>query len=245
MARSELTPSAQKPAPPAKRRRAQALRWTNALPWAVPVLCLWAVFAADPPWPLIIALAMMPWLAMLGARVVAPSRLVYRLRANLLAAVLLPGAALGVVGLAADESALDWRIPLTVTLILGVAMTVLVDVALRGANLARGRTMTLVGLFCCMSLYAYGGLSLTNARLDTASPERFRTAVLGKYITHGRSTYWHLRLPPWGPRAEPSNVEVRASVYHAVAVGSAVCVDLHRGALGIAWNLVERCELGG
>jgi hypothetical protein len=242
---TEPTPSAQKPPASAKRRRAQALWWTNALPWVVPVVCLWGVFAADPSPPLIIALAMMPWLAMLGARVVAPSRLVYRLRANLLAAVMLPGAALGVVALAADGSALDWRIPLTITLILGVAMTILVDVALRGANLARGRTMALLGVFCCMSLYAYGSVSLANAGLDRALPERFHAVVLGKRITHGRySTHWHLRLPPWGPQAEPSEAEVRASVYRAVQLGDSVCVDLHPGALGIAWYLVEHCALG-
>jgi hypothetical protein len=206
---------------------------------------LWSVFTGDPPMPVLIALAMMPWLAMLMARAEVPSRLVGRMRASFLVAVIVPSLALGVVWLEADPAAIDWRIPLTVALILGVPMTALVSAAFRGSRLARGRVITALGTFACMSLYAYGGLSLVNARLDTASPERFRTAVIGKRITQGRSsTFWYLRLKPWGPQTEPSEAAVSPSLYHAVNVGEGVCVDVRPGALGIAWYIVERCEIG-
>jgi len=243
MARSPLTPGAPKPAAPGSRRRAQ-MRWrASALGWVTAILCLWSMFTRDPPLPVVIALAMMPWLAMAMARAEAPSRLVGRQRASLLSGVIMPGLALGVVALGMEEAPLDWRIPLIVGVALGAPITVLADAAVRGSSLARGRAATSLVIFCCMSLYAYAGLSLANTRLDTAAPERFRAVVLEKRITHGRySTHWHLRLLPWGPQTEPGEAEVRASVYRAVAVGDSVCVDLHSGALGMGWYLVERCD---
>jgi hypothetical protein len=244
MARPPPIPGAPKPTAASTRRPARA-RWrASALVLVTAVLCLWSLFTGDPPLPVLIATAAMPWLAMLMARAEAPSRLVGRRRKNLVAAVMLPGLAVGVVAFGMEEVAVDWRIPLIVALALGAPITVLADAALHGSRVIRGRAVTSLVIFCCMSVYAYGGLSLANARFDMASPERFRAAVLEKRITHGRySTHWHLRLPPWGPQAEPSEAEVRASVYRAVAVGNSVCIDLHRGAFGIAWYIVERCEL--
>jgi hypothetical protein len=86
---------------------------------------------------------------------------------------------------------------------------------------------------------------LANVRLDTASPERFRTTFIGKRITDGRSSRtWYLRLKPWGPQAESSEAAVSPSLYHAVNVGEGVCADMRPGALGIAWYIVQRCEIG-
>jgi hypothetical protein len=246
VAKFEPIPSAPKYSAPGNRRRARA-RWrASALAWVAAVLCLVAVFAPDPPLPVVIALAVMPWLAMLMARAEAPSRLVGRLRGSLLVAVIPPALALGAVGLAADGAALDWRMPLIVALVAGAPMAAVADAALRGSRLARGRVVTALFMFACMSVYAYGALSLANARLDSASPERFRTAVIGKRITHGRGgTHWHLRLAAWGPQTEPGDAEVRPWVYRAVDVGGSVCVDLRPGALGIAWYVVLVCEAGG
>lgn len=209
------------------------------------VLSLGSLFV-DPPLPVVAALALMPWLALLIAARSPRPYLVGHMGGNLLAAWIMPAVALAVLG-GNDAGAvvLDWPALLVVALIAGAAITALVGAALRTLLLAtaRKRVGALLFVFCCMSAYAYGSLALANARLDPAPPERFRAAALGKHVTNGRnSTHWMLRLAPWGSQTGPSEVSVPPAVYHGVDVGDSVCVDRRPGALGIAWYAVARCQ---
>jgi hypothetical protein len=196
--------------------------------------------------PVVVGLALTPWLALLIATRSPRSYVVGRMRGNLWVAGLLPALALGALG--GDDAVavlLDWTALLVVALIAGAAIAALTGVALRTLLPATPglRAGSLLLMFCCMSLYAYGGLALANSRLDPTPPERFRVAVLGGRVTHGRrSTHWMLRLAPWGPRTEPSESRVQSTVYRAVDVGDSVCIDLRPGALGIAWYAVLRCR---
>ncbi|HTB98651.1 MAG TPA: hypothetical protein VK716_16685 [Terracidiphilus sp.] len=88
------------------------------------------------------------------------------------------------------------------------------------------------------------GFSLTvavDARLDQAQATPYRTTVASKYVSHGRSTSYIFYLAPWGPFDGTNRVGVSSKTYYATEVGDTVCVDLHPGALHLAWFDVVNC----
>ena len=91
-----------------------------------------------------------------------------------------------------------------------------------------------------MTAYAYGGLVLANTLLDTSKPQMFRTIIVDKHITSGKTTTYELRLEAWGP-VPPGTVSVSRELYESVIPGLIACPLLSRGALGIPWYVVVRC----
>jgi len=98
--------------------------------------------------------------------------------------------------------------------------------------------LTLIG---CAAAYGYGATAMVDIQFDTSAGTVFAAPVLGKYAYHGRSSSYHLNLPPWGPRAQPDSVEVSSGTYDALNVGDQVCVTLHPGALNLAWYRAAVC----
>jgi len=98
--------------------------------------------------------------------------------------------------------------------------------------------LTLIG---CAAAYGYGATAMVNIQFDTSAGTVFSAPVLGKYAYHGRSSSYHLNLPPWGPRAQPDSVEVSRSTYDALNEGDTVCMVLHPGVLNLAWFTAGVC----
>jgi len=97
----------------------------------------------------------------------------------------------------------------------------------------------LLALLACG--YGYGVVVLVNWRLDSATGENYRVAVLARHVSSGRHTSYHILLEPWGPRTEPADVTVSRDLYTVAAPGSSVCVHRGPGALGISWYDVAGC----
>ena len=53
-------------------------------------------------------------------------------------------------------------------------------------------------LFCFMivAAWAWGVMWLANGRFGAAPGTTYRTTLLNKWVHHGKSTSWHLRLAP-------------------------------------------------
>jgi hypothetical protein len=98
--------------------------------------------------------------------------------------------------------------------------------------------LTLIG---CAAAYGYAATAMVDIQFDTSAGTVFTAPVLGKYAYHGRSSSYHLNLPPWGPRTHPDSVEVSPKTYDALNIGDTVCITLHPGVVNLAWYSVGVC----
>lgn len=106
-----------------------------------------------------------------------------------------------------------------------------------------GPMQLLILLALCGAALGYGGTALVDVRFDTSAPQTIRTTVSSMYVSHGKSTSYQLRLPPWGPRTAPSTVSVSSSLYGRLSPGDPVCIDLHPGAVGVPWFELHACPI--
>jgi hypothetical protein len=98
--------------------------------------------------------------------------------------------------------------------------------------------LTLLG---CAAGYGYGAVAVVDIQFDSSAGTVFSAPVLGKYAYHGKSSSYHLNLPPWGPRTRADSVEVSSVIYDALKVGDTVCITLHPGVLNLAWYSAGVC----
>jgi hypothetical protein len=92
------------------------------------------------------------------------------------------------------------------------------------------------------AMYAFGLIAIADTQLDKGTPTNYRTQVLDKHITRGKSTSYYLDLAPWGPFAQAKSLNVPIRVYDSTELGDTVCLVLHPGALHAAWY--KRVECG-
>jgi hypothetical protein len=89
--------------------------------------------------------------------------------------------------------------------------------------------------------YGLGAVSAINGYFDGSDPVLYRATVLGKRVSHGRTTTYRLTLVPWGPRTAENTVEIPKEMYDVINTGDSVCPSVKRGALGVAWYDVFGC----
>jgi hypothetical protein len=81
------------------------------------------------------------------------------------------------------------------------------------------------------------GLALwLNGPLDHSPPESYRQLITRKYTTHGRhGTGYYIELTSWRADRATEKLSVESSLYRILQIDDPVLVDVHRGALAIAW----------
>jgi hypothetical protein len=80
-----------------------------------------------------------------------------------------------------------------------------------------------------------------NITLDRSAPEVLATRVLAKHVSTGKHTSYNLKLAAWRDE-ETTTVTVAPDVYRQQPVGSTVCVNAAKGALGVRWYVVTTCR---
>jgi hypothetical protein len=228
------------------KHRLRHLGRARKLAWALDIATFAAIawcFVAPRPYALLIAtLAAIPVLAFI---LVVLSRGLFRIdarrteaHANLGTVFALPGCAL-LARMLLDLDMVNW-IPAVVAAVVGgivlVAIMALVDRSMRA------RPWALLGCSLLAGAYSLGLAGEANALLDHPQLSVFRSQVMDKYVTSGKATRYHLRLAPWGPREEPSDVTVPHTLYDRLLPGNLACVLLHQGAFGMPWFIVVDCR---
>jgi hypothetical protein len=80
------------------------------------------------------------------------------------------------------------------------------------------------------------GVLLINGLLDRSAPEPHNQVVLQKYINHGRSTSYNIVFSSWRSGHTYEKRSVSADLYSQFHVNDRVVIEVHKGALGIAWS---------
>jgi hypothetical protein len=124
---------------------------------------------------------------------------------------------------------------------LGISAIVFVLQYVPGVNKSlRSIPAQMVIMLILSLLYGFGSARLINCALDGHQPAIYAAKVLGHEINHGKSVTYYLDLSPWGPRADEQEVETTRDLYHAVAVGDSVIVNLKPGLLHIPWYTITK-----
>jgi hypothetical protein len=81
-----------------------------------------------------------------------------------------------------------------------------------------------------------------NGALDHSAPEAHRELVTRKYVAHGRRgrSSYYVELTSWRANRTTENVSIPYPLYRQLQVDDPILVDVHRGALAIAWIAAVR-----
>lgn len=83
--------------------------------------------------------------------------------------------------------------------------------------------------------YSYGLLVEANCQLDTSEPARYKTTVVDKRVSRGKSTIYYLDLKPWGTLTNVKAVTVTRKQYETVSKGDPLIVRQYAGYLNVPW----------
>jgi len=104
---------------------------------------------------------------------------------------------------------------------------------------ARSKGLTLFTALFYFAIYGAGATLELNGILDPSLPATYESHVVGKRISHGKSTSYYLTLAPWGPVPETKDYRVSRSSYQQHETGDRVSVDLREGALHIPYCSID------
>jgi hypothetical protein len=217
-------------------------RLAGGLNFTVYGLGLASFLVRDPNHVLTCALVALPWIAILLVARLAPY---YRFGGprnsplpDLSLVLIIPGLFLALRALQ-GIAPVGWEGPLLLTVFGSAILVGLAFWCDPWLKKHLGVTALLL-ILCCA--YGYGAGMQVNALLDRSTPNTYRVMVTGKYVSHGKSTSYHIKLAPWGPNVSGQTLMVFRSQYEETKTGDTVCMLLRSGALHVAWSELGRCD---
>jgi hypothetical protein len=205
---------------------------------------MWVYIYPHPYATAIVVAAVLPWCAVLIAGgshgLVCFDSARNDVRPNLAIMLFGPAFVLGMRALL-DVHLLDVPHALEFGFLAGLPL-VLAASLVRESGASRAWVMPAVLLAFVALPYGAGALVLADVQLDHQPAQTFQTEVLRKYITSGKHRQPYLVVAPWGPKTDVEKIAVGGAYYAHVAPESTVCMNLHRGALGLAWYGVNDCQ---
>ena len=87
--------------------------------------------------------------------------------------------------------------------------------------------------------YSFGTVINLNCTLDDSKPMKFKTIVLDKRITKGKSTNYYLRLSPWNNQKESKEENINENDYKLIREGDTITINFYEGKLNIPWYEIK------
>lgn len=88
--------------------------------------------------------------------------------------------------------------------------------------------------------YAFGTVININCVLDESKPKIFKTIVLKKQISHGKSRSYSLKLAQWNSQQESQTMNVNQDFFDKIKEKDTVIITLKNGKLNIPWFEIEK-----
>ncbi len=102
------------------------------------------------------------------------------------------------------------------------------------------RPDNLIWAFVASALFVFFSVVMLDTTLDQKPFRQFPMQVADKRISHGRSASYYLRLvSPDGQRQREYSVS--SAFYGQTQIGQQVCIAVHPGAIGMAWQRLGQC----
>ena len=87
--------------------------------------------------------------------------------------------------------------------------------------------------------YSFGTVINLNCALDDSQPKKFKTIVLDKRITKGKSTNYYLTVSPWNNQKEPKEENTNETDYEIIKKGDTITINFYEGKLNIPWYEIK------
>lgn len=222
--------------PSEKRETLERARKTAKILASVSTVCsIWAFAYPRPYEPLMLALILLPWVAI---EIMRRSHGLFR--ADELKNDAHPSVAYALISpgiIVCGRAVLDYEV---IQSLWSVALCLVVASMLFAAILLvdpsqRRRFGTLPLFFLFGVAYGYGAVVETNVLLDGSTGATYTAFVQKKEISDGRSTTYEIFLSPWGPERDTNELDVSRKTYGELQTGHQVQLRLKEGALGVRW----------
>ncbi|MCX7746608.1 MAG: hypothetical protein N2645_06940 [Clostridia bacterium] len=83
--------------------------------------------------------------------------------------------------------------------------------------------------------YSYGVMLHANCLFDSSQPKRYKTTIVDKKISGGKTTSYYLKVTSWGKFETETKISVSKSLFSSVIKGNEVYIYEMGGNLGIKW----------
>ena len=87
--------------------------------------------------------------------------------------------------------------------------------------------------------YSFGTVINLNCALDDSQSKKFKTIVLDKRITKGKSTNYYLTVSPWNNQKEPKEENTNETDYELIKKGDTITINFYEGKLNIPWYEIK------
>ena len=87
--------------------------------------------------------------------------------------------------------------------------------------------------------YSFGVVLLVNCGLDASDPQRSPAVVVGRRISHGKSTTYYVSITPWKGGRQSREIQVSGRFYNQHPQGTPVEVEMSAGLLAIPWFVLR------
>lgn len=87
--------------------------------------------------------------------------------------------------------------------------------------------------------YSFGTVINLNCALDDSQPKKFKTIVLDKRITKGKSTNYYFTVSPWNNQKEPKEENTNETDYELIKKGDTITINFYEGKLNIPWYEIK------
>lgn len=218
-------------------------RITIILNWSGGIAAAWAFFWPQPYEIAILAVAIIPLLALVALKLYRGLVRIDEKKNNafpsVFAALFLPAMALMLRALM-DYNIFEYNRMWILVVPIGIGLTALMLIGQNEFDWQKRRDVfSAVGLAILAFVYAYGLVISTNCTFDNRSATAFDSQILNKSISRGKTTTYYFELAPWGPQPEVTDAEVDRETYEQLEVGDSVEVLLLKGRWGIPWYVVR------
>lgn len=155
---------------------------------------------------------------------------------NLASAILLPSIVLMLRALL-DYSIFQYG---RLWLLVGIGTLILFGITLAVTRVYKDEKQLAKSLLLLIFLgcFSYGTLVQFNCMNDQSVTQVYRTNVLEKRTSSGKSTTYYLKLERWGPQTEADEVAVSKELYNRVEEGQLMEIYFKKGRIDVPWFFV-------
>ncbi|MFC0517516.1 hypothetical protein ACFFGT_25110 [Mucilaginibacter angelicae] len=124
-------------------------------------------------------------------------------------------------------------------LVIGAVLFVLLNEANKKA-LGEKYKSQFLPIIMVIVFYVFGAAVIINCDFDRSAPVSTTAKVVKQFKTTGKIVTYSLTLSPWGIRQHNEDVNIPGSLYHNIAPGDIVQVNVKKGFLRIPWFYISK-----
>jgi hypothetical protein len=150
-------------------------------------------------------------------------------------------AALGLLWRAiSDYEILDYGKVWTTTALLASMLFIFIILATKKLDLKNPEDyLHIFGIIISVWIYSVGGFIVANCMYDKSPPHLFKSEVVDKEISAGKTSTYYLKVNPWDIRSEIEKIKVSEDDYNSIAIGKEVMIYQMRGLFETPWFFVD------